>query len=49
MHTEDGLVEAYEERRELVREAISRETPPMLALMDLGPYATRPSATATAR
>ena len=35
VHTEDGLVEAYEERRELVREAISRETPAMLGLMDL--------------
>ena len=35
VHTEDDLVAAYEERRELVREAISRETPPMLGLMDL--------------
>ena len=35
VHTEDGLVEAYHERRELVREAIARDTPPMLALMDL--------------
>ena len=35
LHTEDDLVAAYEERRELVREAISRDTPPMLGLMDL--------------
>jgi hypothetical protein len=35
VHTEDDLVAAYEERRELVREAISRDTPPMLGLMDL--------------
>jgi hypothetical protein len=35
VRTEDELVAAYEERRELVREAISRETPAMLGLMDL--------------
>ena len=35
VHTEDELVAAYEERRDLVREAISHEAPPMLALMDL--------------
>jgi hypothetical protein len=35
VHTEDELVAAYAERRELVREAISRDTPPMLAVMDL--------------
>jgi hypothetical protein len=35
VHTEDDLVVAYEERRELVREAVSRDSPPMLALMDL--------------
>ena len=35
VHTEDELVAAYVERRELVREAISRDTPPMLAVMDL--------------
>jgi len=35
IRTEDELVAAYEERRELVREAISRETPAMLGLMDL--------------
>ena len=35
MHTEDELVNAYQERKELVREAISRDSPPMLALMDL--------------
>jgi hypothetical protein len=35
VRTEDELVAAYEERGELVREAISRETPAMLGLMDL--------------
>ena len=35
VRTEDELVAAYEERRELVREAVSRDSPPMLALMDL--------------
>ena len=35
VHSEDELVAAYAERRELVREAIARDTPPMLALMDL--------------
>jgi hypothetical protein len=36
VRTEDELVAAYDERRELVREAISRDSPPMLGLMDLG-------------
>ena len=35
VHTEDELVAAYEERRDLVREAIAHDAPPMLALMDL--------------
>ena len=30
MRTEDDLVAAWHERRELVREAISRSAPPML-------------------
>jgi len=34
--TEDDLVAAWHERRDLVREAVSRNAPPMLALMDLG-------------
>src|SRR6201991_3520676 len=34
--TEDDLVAAWHERRELVREVVSRDMPPMLALMDLG-------------
>jgi hypothetical protein len=34
--TEDDLVAAWHERRELVREVVSRSAPPMLALMDLG-------------
>jgi hypothetical protein len=34
VRTEDELVAAYQERRELVREALARDTPPMLALMD---------------
>jgi len=32
--TEDELVAAWGERRELVQEAVSRNTPPMLGLMD---------------
>ncbi len=35
VRTEDDLVTAWGERRELVREAISRSAPPMLGLMDL--------------
>ena len=35
VRTEDDLVAAHQERRELVREAISRDAPPMLGLMDL--------------
>ena len=34
--TEDDLVAAWHERRELVREVVSRSAPPMLALMDQG-------------
>src|SRR5262245_42230915 len=34
--SEDDLVAAWHERRELVREVVSRSAPPMLALMDLG-------------
>ena len=34
VRTEDELVVAYGERRELVQEAVSRSTPSMLALMD---------------
>jgi hypothetical protein len=34
VHTEDELVAAWNERRELVQEAVSRSTPSMLALMD---------------
>jgi hypothetical protein len=34
--TEDDLVAAWHERRDLVREVVSRSAPPMLALMDLG-------------
>jgi hypothetical protein len=34
VRTEDELVAAWGERRELVREAVSRSAPPMLALMD---------------
>jgi hypothetical protein len=34
VHTEDELVAAWGERRELVREAVSRSAPSMLALMD---------------
>jgi hypothetical protein len=35
VQTEDDLVAAWGERRDLVREAISRSAPPMLGLMDL--------------
>ena len=35
VRTEDDLVAAWGERREIVREAISRSAPPMLGLMDL--------------
>jgi hypothetical protein len=34
--TEDDLVAAWHERRDLVREVVSRSAPPMLAIMDLG-------------
>ena len=34
VHTEDDLVVAWHERRELVRAVVSRSAPPMLALMD---------------
>jgi hypothetical protein len=34
VHTEDELVVAWTERRELVREAVSQWAPPMLGLMD---------------
>jgi hypothetical protein len=34
VRTEDDLVAAWYERRELVREVVSRSAPPMLALMD---------------
>jgi hypothetical protein len=34
VRTEDELVAAWHERRDLVRAAVSRSTPPMLALMD---------------
>jgi hypothetical protein len=34
VRTEDELVAAWNERRELVQEAVSRSTPSMLALMD---------------
>lgn len=33
--TEDDLVAAWHERRELVREVVSRDMPPMVSLMDL--------------
>ena len=36
VRTEDDLVAAWHERRDVVREVVSRSTPPMLALMDLG-------------
>ena len=35
VRTEDDLVAAWHERRDLVREVVSRSAPPMLALMDL--------------
>ena len=35
VRTEDDLVTAWNERRELVREAISRSPPPLLGFMDL--------------
>ena len=35
VRTEDDLVTAWSERRELVREAISRSPPPLLGFMDL--------------
>lgn len=34
--TEDDLVAAWHERRDVVREVVSRSAPPMLAIMDLG-------------
>jgi hypothetical protein len=34
VRTEDDLVAAWQERRDLVREVVSRSAPPMLALMD---------------
>ena len=36
VRTEDDLVTAWHERRDLVREVVSRSAPPMLAIMDLG-------------
>ncbi len=36
VRSEDDLVVAWHERRDLVREVVSRSAPPMLALMDLG-------------
>jgi hypothetical protein len=36
VRTEDDLVVAWSERRDLVRAAVSRSAPPMLALMDQG-------------
>src|ERR1700754_4320623 len=36
VRTEDDLVAAWHERRDVVREVVSRSAPPMLALMDLG-------------
>jgi hypothetical protein len=36
VHTEDDLVAAWHERREVVRQVVSRSAPPMLAMMDLG-------------
>src|SRR6202021_4110147 len=35
VHTEDDLVAAWYEQREIVREVVSRNAPPMLSLMDL--------------
>ena len=34
VRTEDDLLVAWDERRDIVREVVSRSTPPMLALMD---------------
>ncbi len=36
VRSEDDLVAAWHERRDVVREVVSRSAPPMLALMDLG-------------
>ena len=36
IRSEDDLVAAWRERRDVVREVVSRAAPPMLALMDLG-------------
>jgi hypothetical protein len=36
VHTEDDLVTAWNERTDIVQEAVSGSAPPMLALMDLG-------------
>jgi hypothetical protein len=36
VRTEDDLVAAWAERRDVVREVVSRSAPPMLALMDQG-------------
>jgi hypothetical protein len=36
VRTEDDLVAAWAERRDLVREVVSRSAPPMLSLMDQG-------------
>ena len=36
IRSEDELVAAWSERRDVVREVVSRTAPPMLALMDLG-------------
>jgi hypothetical protein len=36
VQTEDDLVTAWHERREVVREVVSRSAPPMVAVMDLG-------------
>ena len=41
VRTEDDLVVAWHERRDLVREVVSRSAPPMLALMDLEARARR--------
>jgi hypothetical protein len=35
VRTEDDLITAWQERRDLVREVVSRSAPPMVALMDL--------------
>lgn len=35
VHTEDDLVAAWYDQREIVREVVSRNAPPMLSLMDL--------------